>query len=225
MDLIKEALSQGRPQLSEYESKRVLAEYGVPITRERLVTTRSELDVAIKDIGFPMVLKGSSSYLAHKTEHGLIVTDIRTEDEAIQAFQYLVDAMTEPDAAVLVQEKIKSPRELMAGMIRDPQFGPTVMFGLGGIFSEILKDACFRVAPLERGDAHGMMSEIRGHRILESIRGLPPADRERLADIILSLSRIGLEHDTITEIDINPIMLRDNGAPIAVDALIVLKTP
>ena len=126
------------------------------------------------------------------------------------------------EKTVLVQEMIKGKRELVAGLTRDAQFGPCVMFGLGGIFTEILKDISFRVAPLEKLDAMEMMQEIKGHKILDSIRGMDAADLNILADILIALGRIGLENENIKEIDINPLIL-SGGKPVAVDALVVLE--
>jgi len=125
------------------------------------------------------------------------------------------------EKAVLVQEMIKGQRELVVGLTRDPQFGPCVMFGLGGIFTEILKDISFRVAPLEKHDALEMMREIKGHKILDAVRGMPAADIDALADILIAVGRIGLENDDVKEIDINPLILQGS-KPVAVDALVVL---
>jgi len=116
---------------------------------------------------------------------------------------------------------VKGERELVVGLTRDAQFGPCVMFGLGGIFTEILEDISFRVAPLSREDAMDMMESIRGKKILDAVRGKPPVDREALADILIAVGQIGMNYDQIREIDINPLKILD-GKPIAVDALIVL---
>jgi acetyl-CoA synthetase (ADP-forming) len=123
--------------------------------------------------------------------------------------------------AVLVQEMVKGQRELVVGMTRDPQFGPCVMFGLGGIFTEILKDVSFRKAPLEKRDALEMMREIKGQKILDAVRGMEAANIDVLADILINVGKIGVENDKIKEIDINPIIL-SKGQPIAVDALVVV---
>jgi len=114
-------------------------------------------------------------------------------------------------------------RELVAGIIRDVQFGPCVMFGLGGIFTEVLKDISFRVAPIDRKEAFNMMRESKASKILEGARGLPPADLDRLADILINLGKIGLEQDEVKEIDINPVVL-EGSRPVAVDALVVLQS-
>ena len=222
MDVLTNALKEGRGALSEYESKLLLKEYEIPTTREVTVDSLDELEVAFSDIGFPLVLKASSDEIAHKTEKGLIHIDIRNPDEAKSAFSDIQSKMETTEKSVLVQQMVKGQRELVIGMTRDPQFGPCVMFGLGGIFTEILKDVSFRVAPLEKRDALEMMNDIKGKKILDAVRGLKPADREKLAEILISVGKIGLDHQEIEEIDINPIKIKD-GQPIAVDALVILK--
>jgi acetyl-CoA synthetase (ADP-forming) len=125
------------------------------------------------------------------------------------------------EKAVLVQQMIKGQRELVVGLTRDPQFGPCVMFGLGGIFTEILEDTSFRVAPIEKRDALEMIQEIKAHKILEAIRGMEPVDKDMLADILIAIGRLGIENEAVKEIDINPLII-SRGQPVAVDALVVL---
>ena len=221
MEIIERAWKEGRNTLSEFESKQVLAAHGIPVTKEILVNDLKGLMDAARKIGYPLVLKGCSSDIAHKTEKGLIRVDIRNEGEAKSAFEEIVANMG-TDAGVLVQEMVKGQRELVVGLTRDPQFGPCVMFGLGGIFTEILKDISFRVAPLEKRDALDMMQEIRGHKILEAVRGMEAADLDTLSDILIKVGRIGLENETVKEIDINPVIISGN-KPVAVDALVVLE--
>jgi len=222
--MIENALKQDRKILSEYESKKLLSSYGIPVTKEFLVHNPSELMKAVRQIGYPLVMKGCSPTLAHKTEQGLVFLDIRNDQEAQAAFQDAMARMAESGKAVLVQELVRGRRELVAGMTRDPQFGPCVMFGLGGIFTEILKDISFRVAPIEKRDALEMAGEIKGHRILDEVRGMPAANMEKLCEILITVGRIGLENPAVKEIDINPLIL--SGAdPLAVDALVVLNPP
>jgi len=220
MELIEKALKEGRATLSEYESKQVLASYGIPVTKELLVDKVQDLINAAKEIGYPLVLKGCSSGIAHKTEKGLIRVDIRNETEAKAAFEEIA-ANIETEDSILVQEMVKGQRELVIGLTRDPQFGPCVMFGLGGIFTEILKDISFRVAPLEKRDALEMMQDIKGHKILEAVRGMEAADLNIFSDILIKVGQIGLENDDVKEIDINPVIISGN-QPVAVDALVVL---
>ena len=221
-NLIRTALQQGRKALSEYESKQILAAYDIPVTREILVAARDALTQALHRIGFPLVMKGCSAEIAHKTEKNLVRIDIRSEAEAHSAFDDIMAGMNGSGGAVLVQEMVGGRRELVMGLTRDPQFGPCVMFGLGGIFTEILKDISFRKAPLDKRDALEMMQDIKGRKILDAVRGMPAADTDRLADMLMSIGLIGLEIPEVTEIDLNPVILSGT-RPIAVDALIVLK--
>ena len=222
MKNIERALKEGRSTLSEYESKQVLAEYQIPVTKEVLVDDAKALARAGQEIGYPVVLKGCSSDIAHKTEKGLIRVDIRNEEEASSAFEEIMGNMSGPEDAVLVQEMVKGQRELVIGLTRDAQFGPCVMFGLGGIFTEILKDISFRVAPLEKRDALDMMRDIKGHKILDAVRGMEAADLDILADILIKEGQIGLENEKVKEIDINPVIISGSN-PVAVDALVVLE--
>ncbi len=222
MEIIQKVLGEGRHVLSEYESKLLLAQYGIPVTREIVVEDETDLISAARDIGYPLVLKGCSSEISHKTETNIIRLDIRTDEEATTAFRQIKANMNGRSGGVLVQEMVRGQRELMAGLTRDPQFGPCVMFGLGGIFTEILKDVSFRLAPLKHLDALDMMQEIKGHKILEAVRGMEPADTDMLAQVLIRLGDIGVENDPIKEIDINPLIIR-GGKPVAVDALVVLR--
>ena len=223
MKIIDDAQEEGRTTLTEYESKQILASYDLPVTREELVSSPEDLLTAAEQIGNPLVIKGCSAEMAHKTEKGLIRVDVRNAEEATVAFREIRAAMNgASDGAVLVQQMIKGKRELVVGLTRDAQFGPCVMFGLGGIFTEVLKDTVFRVAPLEKQDALDMMHEIRASKILEAIRGMAAVDKDMLAEMLITVGRIGIENDRIKEIDINPLII-SGGKPVAVDALIVLQ--
>ena len=220
--IIEKALKQGRKTLSEYEAKQVLSAYGIPITKEVLAKDKAGLESGLKKIGFPLVMKGCSADIAHKTEKGLINVDIRTAAEAKKAFREILAGMEGYEGGVLMQEMIKGRRELVMGLTRDPQFGPCVMFGLGGIFTEILHDVSFRRAPLEIRDTKEMMQEIKGHKILDAVRGMEAADQKLLSEMLISVGRIGLDFDSVMEIDLNPVIL-SGSKPVVVDALIVLK--
>jgi acetyl-CoA synthetase (ADP-forming) len=222
MQIIEQAFKEGRKTLSEYESKQLLARYGVPITREILVQERKELSAAAVEIGFPLVMKGCSPDISHKTEMGMIKVDIRSETEASAAFDEIMAKINPNRGGVLVQEMVGGKRELMVGMTRDAQFGPCVMFGLGGIFTEVLKDVSFRLAPLEQRDAVEMMREIKGHKILEAIRGMQAVDLDLMAQVIINVGRLGVENEKIKEVDVNPLII-NKGRPVAVDALVVLE--
>jgi acetyl-CoA synthetase (ADP-forming) len=221
MKIIEEALKRGAKTLSEYESKLLLAEYGINVTQEKTVGTEDDAIAAASEIGYPVVLKGSGEELSHKTEMDLIALNMRDENDVREAFKRLTSSSKASVKEILVQQMVKGERELVVGLTRDAQFGPCVMFGLGGIFTEILEDVAFRVAPLTRWDAMDMMKDFRAHKILDAFRGQPPVDREVLADILIAIGTIGMEQDKVREIDINPLKILD-GKPIAVDALVVL---
>jgi len=223
--MIKAASIKGQKTLSEYESKRVLAAYGVPISREILVSTLSEAKAAAKKVKYPVVLKVCSADEAHKTEKGLIAVNLASQAALVDAFKTIRKrAGKNFGGAFLVQEMVSGAREIMIGMHRDPSFGPAVMFGLGGIFTEILQDVTFRVAPLRKKDARDMLRSIRGHKILEAVRGMPAADLDVLCHSLMAVGQVALDHPEIEEIDINPLIIRGSKA-VAVDALIVLSNP
>jgi acyl-CoA synthetase (NDP forming) len=221
MATIPVLLNAGTGTLSEHDSKQVLAEYGIPVTREKVVDTESEAVTAATAVGYPAVLKASGAAMIHKTEMNLIALDLRGEQEVRVAYQRLNSSSEVEVNEVLVQQMVTGDREIVVGMTRDPQFGPCVMLGLGGIFTEVLRDTAFRIAPLGRRDAMNMMDELRGSRILDAVRGKPPIDRDALADILVAVGRMAMDHDVISEVDINPLKFVD-GMPVAVDALIAL---
>ena len=222
MKVVEDAVKRGEKTLSESDSKKVLSAYAIPVTKERVAGSLDEAKDIAREIGYPVVLKGSSSTLTHKTELNMIELDIKDDKALEEAYKALEERGKGELEGILVQQMIKGDREFVAGLIRDPQFGPCVMFGLGGIFTEVLKDVTFRVAPLEKRDALEMMDEIRAKKLLDSFRGKPAVDREVLADTLINLGRIGLENEDIAEIDVNPLKVQDD-MPVAVDALVVLR--
>jgi acetate---CoA ligase (ADP-forming) subunit beta len=222
MRIIDQVLKEGRSMLSEHESKQILAAYGIPVTRETIVNNTKDLFNVAQEIGYPLVLKACSSEIAHKTEKGLIAVDIRNYEEAKTAYEHISKVMGNTPGTVLAQEMVKGQRELVVGLTRNPQFGPCVMFGLGGIFTEVLNDVSFRVAPLQKQDALEMMQEIKSHKILGAVRGMEAVNLDMLSDILINVGRIGLENEAIMELDINPVIISGN-KPVAVDALVVLK--
>jgi succinyl-CoA synthetase beta subunit len=223
--MIAEAQAAGRTLLSEVESKALLAAAGVPVVEARLATSAQETASIASEIGFPVVLKVASTDIAHKSDAGGVLVNIGDAEAANAGYERIVAdvALAAPDASVdgvSVQRQADPGTEVIVGMTSDPQFGPVVMFGLGGIFVEALRDVSFRVAPLSRADAEEMIDEIRGHRVLTGLRGKPPLDREALIGAILSVSELVTRHQgRIEELDINPLLLFPEGAR-AVDALI-----
>jgi acetyl-CoA synthetase (ADP-forming) len=223
MEIIQEALKKGQRTLSEYDSKRVLSAYGFPVVREKLVNSRAGAVKAAKEIGLPVVLKGCSPEISHKTEKKLIEVDLRTLKEVQQAYDGIVQRVGgTPLDGILVQEMVKGSRELVIGMIRDAQFGPCVMFGLGGIFTEVLKDVSFRIAPLERRDALEMAQEIKGAPVLGAFRGMAPVDMDLLVSLLINAGQLGLQLEAVKEVDVNPLIIAGR-KPVAVDALVVLE--
>lgn len=222
MGIIEEALAKGQRTLSEHQSKLFLREHGIPVTREELVLGEDEAVAAAEKLGYPVVLKACGPDISHKTERNLVQVGLDDAEEVRRAYRTIIENLGgDPYEGILVQEMIRGERELVVGLVRDPQFGPCVMFGLGGIFTEVLKDTSFRVAPLEKYDALQMMDEIRAKAILGPFRGKPPVDKDKLADILIAVGDIGMKYDQVKEIDINPLIIA-GAEPVAVDALVVL---
>lgn len=207
--------------LDEHLSKELLRACGVPTVPERIVTGEEQVEVTAAAIGYPVVMKGLLPGGIHKTEMGLVRLDIPDGPTARRAFATLMEQM-EGRGQILIQRQIPGKVELILGLLRDPQFGPCVMFGLGGVTAELFDDAVFAVVPLTRRDALGLIGRIRGQKMLNSFRGTPPVDREEIARILVALGEIGLAFPRIREIDINPLICGAEG-PIAVDATIILE--
>ncbi len=221
-ELLSSARARGLASLSEDDSRQVLAAYGVPLVPSRRVGSLDEARAAARELGFPVALKGTGAQLAHKTEADVVRLSLRDEAELEAAYRDVEQKGGARLEGMLVQRMLRSEREFVAGLSRDPQFGPCVMFGLGGIFTEVLEDVTFRVAPIETRDAEEMMDEIKGAKLLGPFRGKPAVDRALLADLLVGLSRLGAELDQVAEVDINPILI-DGDRPVAVDALVVLR--
>jgi succinyl-CoA synthetase beta subunit len=223
MNLISEALAQGRSALSEHESKEFLKEFGIAVSREETALDPESAALCASRIGFPVVLKAAGPALFHKTEVEGVVLNLRGEDDVQREAERLLKI---PGCeSLLVQETVKGGRELVCGLTRDALFGPCVMFGLGGILTEVLEDTVFRLAPLSDWDAREMVTEIRGAKILDPFRGEAAVDLNVLAGTLVALGEIALKHEDVREIDINPLKIRPDGKPVAVDALVVLKGP
>ena len=221
--LIKKIISAGKAALTEFESKRLLKAYGVPTVAER-VARDSETAVSEADeIGYPVVVKGLGATLLHKTEKGLVHLNLPDAPAVRRAAESIGRSAGKDLEGLLVQPYISGNRELVAGMFRDEQFGPVVMFGLGGIFTEAFSDVSFRLAPLTESEAAEMIDEIAARKLLKPFRGEAAADRSQLIQILTGLSRIGMAHPEISEVDINPLRITPDGKIVAVDALVVLK--
>jgi acetyl-CoA synthetase (ADP-forming) len=209
--------------LSEHESKQLLADAGIPIPEQRLVSSADEAVAAAEELGYPVALKLCGRGIAHKTERDLVRLDVGGAEEVRdQAGQLLAQRRPEEsNAGVLVQAMVSGRRELIAGLLRDPQFGPCVMFGLGGVFAEVVRDVAFAVAPLEPHDAEDLIHALRHSEILDAFRGEPEADIAKLAHILETLGRIGEARPDVLSIDVNPLIL-SGSEPVVVDALVEL---
>jgi acetyl-CoA synthetase (ADP-forming) len=207
--------------LSEADSKARLRDLGVPVARERLVSSADGAVAAADEIGYPVVAKLCGASIAHKTERGLVRLGLRDAD-AVRAAAAELLAMATPDdgeVGVLVGEMVRGNRELIAGLVRDPQFGPCVMLGVGGVLAEALGDVAFRLVPLERVDAEDLVDDLRTQKLLGEFRGEPAVDRDALVDVLVGLSRLAESDPSIVSADVNPLIVRD-GVPVAVDALV-----
>jgi acyl-CoA synthetase (NDP forming) len=220
---VQRVLESGRTALSEAESKRILRHYGVPVVTETTVSTAEEAVAAANGMAFPVVLKGIGDNVLHKTESGLVHLHL-TDDAAVRRAAKEI-LRTASGMKLLVQPQIKGDREFVAGLFRDPQFGPAILFGLGGIFTEALADVAFRLAPLSERDALDMIASIRSRTLLGAFRGAAAVDRQSLLRTLMGLSALATDVSEIAEIDINPLIATASGDLMAVDALITLAGP
>lgn len=225
--LVDLARSEGRSRLQEDDALDLLAAYGIPAARARLATTREEAVAFAETAGFPVVCKVVAPAIVHKTEADGVQVDLRSADDVEAAWNRIMAgaAAAAPGAVVegvLVQPMVKDGRELIVGMSRDPSFGPLVMFGLGGVMVEVLKDVTFRIAPFGRQDARDMIRGIKGVKMLEGVRGAPPVNFAALEDILLRVSQLVLDFPEISELDMNPILATDEEV-VAVDGRVMLR--
>jgi acetate---CoA ligase (ADP-forming) len=228
---VRESLAGRTADVAEFEAKRILGEYGIPVTQETLATGREEAIAAASRIGYPVAIKVQSADISHKTEAKAVRLGIVDERELAAAYDevlanaraYKHDARIE---GVLVQAMVKGGTEAILGVTNDPLFGPAVMFGLGGIFAEVLKDVSFRLAPVTPAVAREMISEIKGYAVLAGARGKPPADIDALAEVIVKLSALAVDlRDHVAELDVNPLFVMEKGrGVVAADALIKPKS-
>jgi succinyl-CoA synthetase beta subunit len=222
-DLIRPALDRGQPALSEYESKKLLSLYGIPVAREKLSRSADEAVSAAADIGFPVVLKACSPELMHKSERGCIELNLRSEGDVRKAYGRIISSVDLELEGVLVQEMVSGQRELVVGLTRDPQFGPCVMLGIGGMMTEVFEDIAFRMAPFGKIEAKDMSEELRFKAILGAFRGQKPVEMDMLCRTLIAVGQIGLELDTVSELEINPMIITPEGRVVAADALVVLR--
>ena len=209
--------------LNESESILLLSGYGIPVVREIVAEGREDALRAALELGFPVVLKGHGAKLTHKSDRGLVRLGLTTQQQVRDAAQGISDSAGDDLEGYVVQPMLSGRREFVAGLMRDPLFGPIVMFGLGGVFAEALDDVVFRSAPLDEMEAHAMLDEIKASRLLGEFRGEQAADRNALVACLLGLSRLAMQRPDVAEVDINPLLVDPDGQVCAVDGLVVLQ--
>jgi len=224
--LFNRVKEEKRNNLLETESRELLSHYNIPLPEAMLGESPERAIEAGRKIGFPVAMKIVSPEIIHKSDAGGVKINLKGETEVHTAFDEIIgnaEKVTARDKilGVLISPMVAQGQECIIGMIRDGQFGPVVMFGLGGIFVEVLKDVSFRVAPLADEDVDEMIQEIKGYRLLTGIRGEKPKDINAIKDIIAKLSQIAVENPEINEIDLNPVIVHEKGASI-VDSRVIL---
>jgi acyl-CoA synthetase (NDP forming) len=225
--IINEAKKEGRKTLLEPEAKMICVEYGIPVTKFKVALNEKEAAIYADEIGYPVVLKIVSPDIIHKSDAGGVMVNLKTSAEVTSAHKKILENVKKYKVnakiiGVLVQEMAPPSTEVIVGAIKDPQFGQTVMFGLGGIFVEVLKDVNFRIAPLSTDDAREMITQLKAYPLLKGFRNTPPADIEAIVGILCSTSRMVMDNQEIKELDLNPVLVYQKGA-ITVDARIILE--
>jgi acetyl-CoA synthetase (ADP-forming) len=220
--VLEVARKRGQMSLSEYASKQVLAAYGIPVVREILAATPEDAEAAAVALGYPVAVKACGVGLMHKSDLDLVALNV-SDGPGVRATASGMLARVDRQQleGILVQPMVRGKREIIIGGLRDKQFGPCVMLGLGSIFVEAIGDVAFRLAPLDARDASEMMCELKGRRIFEAFRGEPPVKEPALRDILIATGRLLIENPAVHEVDINPLVL-EGAEPVAVDALITL---
>ena len=226
-EIIDKVRSEGRTILTEIESKQLIKQAGISVSDTRLATSGEEAISISRQLGFPVVLKIASPDVVHKSDAGGVKVGLRTAKQVGKAYDDILGAIRQkyPKAmiqGVSVQKMARPGVEVIIGMSKDDQFGPVLMFGLGGILVEVLKDVSFRIVPLAQRDAEEMIKEIKGYPLLQGYRGQEPVDVSNLEELLLKISGFVEQNPVIKELDLNPIFAYSNGA-IAVDARVVLE--
>ena len=225
--IFSQVRKEGRSALLETEAKKICAEYDIPVTRFKLAKEEEEATKQAAAIGFPVVLKIVSPDIVHKSDVGGVMVGVKNVRDVRSGFRQIIKNVKKhnPEAkivGILVQEMAPPGTEVIVGAIKDPQFGPAIMFGLGGIFVEVLKDVTFRVAPVTEDEAAEMISEVKAYPLLKGYRNTPPADLKAITKILVNTSRLVMDHPEIKELDLNPIIVYEKGAK-TVDARIILE--
>jgi acetyl-CoA synthetase (ADP-forming) len=224
--IIEMAVNEGRDFLFEHEAKALCNLYDMPVTKISVAGSEEEAVKAAEEIGYPIVLKIVSPQVLHKSDAGGVLVNMKNEEDVRNGYNTILKNVkthvpTAEITGILVQEMAPNGTEVIIGSTKDPTFGPTIMFGLGGIFVEILKDVSFRIIPINRTDAEDMVKEIKAYKILEGVRGNPPSDVKAILDILMATSRMLIDCPEVSELDMNPLIVYEKGAKI-VDARIIL---
>ncbi len=225
MDLNRFLDSSGPVSLNEHQGKQLLQQYGIPVVDEHLVSDPEQAVQAARILKYPVVLKGVGSRLQHKSEMGLVYLHLNDDQAVHRAALEIIKKAGGLLDGLLVQPYIPGQRELMAGVFLDPQFGPVVLLGLGGVLAEALDDAVMAIAPLSRTDAMQMVTQIKAQKLLSAFRGEKAVDTDALAQVLVGLSNLAMAHEEIAEVDINPLRITPQGVLCAVDALVLLRLP
>lgn len=223
VEVLKKKIENGQNVLTEFESKELLKEIGIPIPAQNLTKTKDETLAAAEKIGFPVVMKLMAEDVVHKSDTGAVKLNIKNKEEVGNAYDELMKIPSQSEKQISVQKMADEPiTELIIGMTTDAQFGPALMFGIGGILVELLEDVSFRIAPITEYDAKEMIHEIKGFPILDGYRGKPKADIDAIVDALLKISDLVVKNEEIYEMDLNPVFIYGKGL-ICVDARIILK--
>ncbi|MFX0165035.1 MAG: acetate--CoA ligase family protein [Candidatus Hodarchaeota archaeon] len=222
-EVLKNKIETNQTVLTEFESKELLQEIGIPVPDQKLTTSKEETLSAAEKIGFPIVLKLMAEDIVHKSDTGAVKLNLKNKQETEEAYEELMKIPAQKEKKISVQKMADEPiTELIIGMTTDPQFGPALMFGIGGILVELLEDVSFRIAPITEYDAKEMIKEIKGFPILDGYRGKPKADLDAIVKTLLTISELVVKHEEINEMDLNPVFIYEKGL-ICVDARIILK--
>ncbi len=222
-EVLKNKIETNQTVLTEFESKELLQEIGILVPGQKLTTSKEETLSAAENIGFPIVLKLMAEDIVHKSDTGAVKLNLKSKQEVENAYEELMKIPSQKEKKISVQKMADEPiTELIIGMTTDPQFGPALMFGIGGILVELLEDVSFRIAPITEYDAKEMINEIKGFPILDGYRGKPKADLDAIVNTLLTISELVVKHEEINEMDLNPVFIYEKGL-ICVDARIILK--
>ncbi|HII85105.1 TPA: acetyl-CoA synthetase [Candidatus Bathyarchaeota archaeon] len=227
-NIIAKVVGEGRTMMRADEAKQVCSLHNIPVPISHITLDVQEAVLQANEMGYPIVLKVISPQIVHKSDVGGVILNIGDERELEIAFEKLVSKFAAKNSSakvfgILVEKMMQPSTEVIIGAIRDRQFGPSIMFGIGGVFTEIFNDVAFRVAPLDMIDALNLVRGLRGYKILEGVRGKPAADLDSIINVLLSVSGLMMEHEFISQLDLNPVIVYAEGV-CAVDCRIVLRS-